>query len=322
MPRAPRLRNLLGLAAASTLLGGCAAPMALGPCPERAPVVLQVLGSGGPIPDDGRAGTSYVVWIDGTSRALVDTGAGTIDRFGAAGARIEDLELVALTHFHTDHAAELPALIKGGYFSEREAELPLAGPTGAGPFPGLVRFARLLFGPDGAFAYLGWSLDPEQGPFTLDLREIDAGADRAVPVLEAAWGKVTAIGVSHGPVPALGYRFDVDGRSVVFAGDQDPSSAAFRDFARGADVLVMHHAIPEEGHDAAHALHRRPSEIGRLADHAGVERLVLSHHMQRALADQERSLAEIRAKFSGEVVMADDLTCVPLGGVAAPEGSG
>lgn len=275
-------------------------------------MALQVLGSGGPIPDDARAGTSYVVWIDGESRVLVDAGAGTIDRFGAAGARIESLELVALSHFHTDHAAGLPALVKGGYFSERSEPLPVAGPTGAGPFPGLVRFARLLLGPEGAFAYLGWSLDPEEGPFTLELREVDAGAQRAVPVLEHGSATVSAIGVGHGPVPALGYRVEAGERTLVFAGDQDPENEHFRDFARGADVLVMHHAIPEEGHDTAHGLHRRPSEIGQLAGEAGVGTLVLSHHMLRALEDEERSVAEIRAHFQGELVLADELSCVPV----------
>ena len=39
-------------------------------------VVLQVLGSGGPIADDGRASTAYVVWVDGESRLLVDMGGG------------------------------------------------------------------------------------------------------------------------------------------------------------------------------------------------------------------------------------------------------
>lgn len=323
MRRPARARPLtslsFGLAAAALLLGGCAAPTALGPCRERSSLTLQVLGSGGPIPDDARAGTSYVVWVDGESRLLVDAGAGTIDRFGAAGARIESLELVALSHLHTDHAAGLPALIKAGYFSQRTDVLPVAGPTGAGVFPGLVRFTRLLFGPEGAFAYLGWSLDPEEGPFTLDLREVDAGADRAVSVLADGAIAVEAIGVGHGPVPTLGYRVKTGDRTLVFAGDQDAENEHFRDFARGADVLVMHHAIPEEGHDAAHGLHRRPSEIGQLAGQAGVGTLVLAHHMLRALEDEERAVAEIRAHFPGELVLADDLSCVP---VVAPSADG
>ena len=38
-------------------------------------VALQVLGSGGPTLQPGRASASYLVWIDGEARALVDAGA-------------------------------------------------------------------------------------------------------------------------------------------------------------------------------------------------------------------------------------------------------
>ena len=58
-------------------------------CSKDAGVVLQVLGSGGPIADDGRASSSYLVWVDGVARALVDVGAGSFLRFGEAGARFE-----------------------------------------------------------------------------------------------------------------------------------------------------------------------------------------------------------------------------------------
>lgn len=83
-------------------------------------VAVQVLGSGGPIADDARAGSGFLVWQDGRARALVDAGGGTFVRFGEAGARLADLELIALTHLPTDHAAGLPAILKGGYFSDRE----------------------------------------------------------------------------------------------------------------------------------------------------------------------------------------------------------
>jgi hypothetical protein len=35
-------------------------------CPGQGPLAVQVLGSGGPIADDGRASTAYVVWTPTT----------------------------------------------------------------------------------------------------------------------------------------------------------------------------------------------------------------------------------------------------------------
>ncbi|MEK6194366.1 MAG: MBL fold metallo-hydrolase, partial [Deltaproteobacteria bacterium] len=86
-------------------------------CPEAEGPALQVLGSGGPIADDGRASSGYLVWVDGRSRFLVDAGGGVFLRFGEAGARFEDLEHISISHFHTDHSTDLVALLKSGYFS-------------------------------------------------------------------------------------------------------------------------------------------------------------------------------------------------------------
>ena len=61
-------------------------------CPPAEGVALQVLGSGGPIADDGRASSGYIVWVDGKSRVLVDAGGGTFLRFGEADANFVDLE--------------------------------------------------------------------------------------------------------------------------------------------------------------------------------------------------------------------------------------
>ncbi len=111
---------------------------ATGHCTDSA-LTVQVLGSGGPVADSARASSGYLVWDHSRARVMVDAGGGTFQRFGATGARIEDLDLIALSHFHTDHAAELPALLKSGFFSERVRPLPVSGPAGNHLFPGLRR---------------------------------------------------------------------------------------------------------------------------------------------------------------------------------------
>lgn len=88
-------------------------------------VELQVLGSGGPEYDDGRVSSSYLVWLDGAARVLVDAGPGSSVAFGASGARFEDLHAILLSHLHVDHAGDLPALIKGAYFSKRDRGMPI-----------------------------------------------------------------------------------------------------------------------------------------------------------------------------------------------------
>ncbi len=115
------------------LLVTTAADTAWAACGD-AGVSLQVLGSGGPF-GAGRASAGYIVWVDGVSRIMVDAGGGTFVRFHQAGATLADLDLLAVSHFHPDHATDVPALLwpRGG-------TLLVAGPSGSPGFPSLDDF--------------------------------------------------------------------------------------------------------------------------------------------------------------------------------------
>jgi glyoxylase-like metal-dependent hydrolase (beta-lactamase superfamily II) len=75
------------------------------------PVTVQILGSGGPAINPERASTSYLLWVGGQARMLVDMGGGTYLRFGQSQAKLSDLALVAISHLHPDHVSDLPALL-------------------------------------------------------------------------------------------------------------------------------------------------------------------------------------------------------------------
>ena len=74
---------------------------------EAGPVILQVLGSGGPF-GNGRASSGYLVWVDGVARIMVDAGGGTFVRFHEAGARVDDLALFAMSHFQSGSCFRSP----------------------------------------------------------------------------------------------------------------------------------------------------------------------------------------------------------------------
>lgn len=280
---------------------------------------LQILGSGGPIADDDRASSGYLLWHDGAAVALIDAGGGIFQRFGEAGASLDSLELIALTHFHTDHAADLPALLKGAYFSDRSHALAIAGPSGNVRFPGLNAYLESLFDADrGAFRYLSGLLTGSGRVFPLTPIEIEYTTRVPVEVLQDPI--VHAMGVHHGPVPSLAYRFEISEEigdeagdiSVVISGDQNLSGQGFIDFAHGADLLVMPFAIPETAGSAARNLHAIPSGIGRAAAQANVGHLVLSHFMARSLEDLDSQLARVREHYDGPITLAEDLQCLRL----------
>jgi len=282
-------------------------------CSAGSGVYLQVLGSGGPIADDGRASSAYILWQAGKSRILVDAGGGAFVRFGEAGARFEDLDHVAISHFHTDHSADFVTLLKSGYFSARKRPLAVSGPGPGGPFPGLDRFLASMIGPGGAYAYLSGYLDGTGGLVRLLPEQVDAGSRETQRIAGGDDLEISATGVPHGIVPTLAYRVRLGDRVVVFASDQNGSDDSFSAFARHADVLVMHMVIPEDADVAGRSLHAPPSRIGEIAAASEARTLVLSHFMARSLRDLEHNVALVRAGYEGRIVVAEDLLCIPVG---------
>ena len=100
--------------------------------------------------------------------------------------------------------------------------------------------------------------------------------------------RVTAVAVTHGrAVPALGYRFDTADGSVVFSGDTTVNDDLIA-LARGADILVhqvadlgylRRHGITGAALDRMAALHTDVTEVGGVAERAGVRELILSHYL-------------------------------------------
>jgi ribonuclease BN (tRNA processing enzyme) len=164
----------------------------------------------------------------------------------------------------------------------------------------------------GIFRYLWGFLEGKDGLFATPVTVIDARHGHLTELPEVRGIELAALGVTHGPVPALAYRVEVAGRRIVFSGDLKGDTPRLVEFIQGADLLVMDHAIPESAGPVARNLHATPERIGELAAQAHVKTLLLSHRMARSLADLERNLADIRGHFDGRILVAEDLMCLPL----------
>src|SRR5690606_19759991 len=150
-------------------------------------------------------------------------------------------DAVLLSHLHVDHSADVAGLLKSMSFGSRRSALPVVGPTGAGDLPGVEAFLAALLSEDGAYPYLGYSR--EDGPFVIEPREIETATPTPVDVLAEDGLRVRAIGVPHGPVPALAFLVSAGGRTIAFMGDQRADEPRYVDMIRGADLLVAHMAI-------------------------------------------------------------------------------
>ncbi len=278
-------------------------------------VKLQMLGTGGPEllsdQENDRASSGYLIWLDGKARIVVDAGPGSLQRFKQSGAQFTDLSIFLFTHFHVDHSADLSAYIKGGFFTKRNKDLFLYGPSGEAFVASAEQFVERLFSAErGIYPYLS--------PFISD----DAHSSYKLKTKTISWTykdlnirpvhidddfTIKTISVHHGPFPALAYRIEVAGCVISFTGDMSGRLHTMPDLAQGSDILVAHNAIPEDAVGVPQLLHMKPSYIGKIAGRAEVKKLLLTHMMERSINRQDETNKLINENYKGPIIFPNDL---------------
>ena len=303
--------TLLGVLLAWAMLGFTATANAQdAPYCGDSGVWIQILGAGGHELDDSQAGPSYLVWIDNQARLLIDTASGAAARYDEAGADFNDLDAIALTHLHASHTTDLPAFVEGSINLGRERPLPVFGPSGSDEFPDTETFVSRLLGPLGAYPYLADFLTyKSQGGYKLSPRNVPATGQRRWARFGNEHFRLSAMPVQHGTVPAIAWRVEIGDQLIVFAGDFSNAKNVIAEFAKGADALVVSHAIPENARGLASELFAQPGQIGRVANQAGVRMLILGHRTNRTRGVESQSRAAIEAQYSDPLLFANDLEC-------------
>ena len=257
--------------------------------------------------------------VDGSARILVDAGPGAFARLGEARLTLSETDIVLLTHLHVDHAGELPGLFKARAVSGGDsAVFNVWGPAGTGKphegayFPSTSRFLELLFGREGAFAYL------QDFAASISLRAHDIPTRvrlNAQVIFDEGGLVIRAIAGHHGDAPAVIYRIDYAGKSITFSGDIDAKGlAGLRTIARESDLLVFNSVVldPPGSPAILYTLHTPPRAIGELARGAGVHNLLLSHISPAVEENQEAVLDSIKRSYMGPVsIAADRLRVMP-----------
>ena len=256
---------------------------------------LTVLGKSPSWQDAGGACSGYLIEDSGTA-VLVDCGNGV---FGKLRARIDyvDVDAVVISHLHADHFLDLVPFSYALTYAPRQQPVPVAGWPGtdspARPElhapPGAVKTFRRVVGAWGNEDLIEQAFDlheyepagtVEVGPLTFGFR--------AVPHFIEAF----AISISSA---------DASGR-IVYGADCRPTDA-LRDFAGGADLLLMEATLPRPERTGQRG-HLTPAEAGGHARDAGARRLVLVHISDELDAGWARD--EAAEAFGGPVEVASE----------------
>lgn len=276
---------------------------------QQAKLSVQVLGSGGPEFYKNRASTSYLLRYQGKARILIDAGSGSKFRFGQSGADFNTVKLMLFSHFHVDHSSDFPAYIKSAFFSDRNQDLLVYGPIGNRLVASASDFVAAMIGEQhSAYPYLSRYLDGSDD-YRIIVKDIKTDKINIQTFDAFDGGKISAIPVHHGAVPALAWRVDLGGKSIVFSGDMNGDNQSLPRLAKQADLLIAHNAIEESAVGVARNLHMPPSVIGKIAHQAQVKQLVLSHRMHRTLGKEQETLAIIKKYYKKPVQFANDLDC-------------
>jgi ribonuclease Z len=293
---------------------------------------IGLCGTGSPLPNADRAGACTVV-MAGKHIYVVDAGEGGARNIALMGIPNGKIDGLFLTHFHSDHMDGLgPMMLLRWTGSSAKAPLAVYGPTGV---DAVIAGFNAAYAQDNSYriAHHDEDIVPPSGagatamPFAMD-------GDSTV-VLEKDGLTVTAFKVDHDPVsPAVGYRFDYKGRSVVVSGDT-AKSAVLERVAKGADILLhealqpklvtkMTDALDKKGLGNTAKItkdildyHASPEEAADSALKAGVGQLVFTHIVPPFPSRffNPAFLGDAPKRFKREIVVGEDgmLFSLPAG---------
>ncbi len=250
-----------------------------------------ICGSGAPMPSRYRAAACVMV-IAGGKFYVVDTGNRSTNNLNLWNIPAARVGAVLLTHFHSDHIGDLGEFNMMTWAQGRSEPLKVFGPKGVRQ---VVEGFSMAYAFDNTYRtdHHGEDyLNPATG--IMVAQEINLEGDSAIVYDDGAL-KITMFQVNHAPIhPAVGYRFDYKGRSVVISGDTTQLDTTVK-FSQDADVLIhealsrhivkrMEKQFKTTGNGQLEKImfdiqdyHTSPVEAAEVANKANVKELILYH---------------------------------------------
>lgn len=282
---------------------------------------VTLVGTGTPFPSITRLGPCTLVQVAGMN-LVFDTGRGCSIRLWQLGVPLGSIDVVFMTHYHSDHVNGLPDLwltsLLGPIFGRRKKPLDVYGPAGVAVTDGLgvhSMCSGLMAGYEADRRIRASEAKNPTGPSDLVAHEFAAEG----VVFERNGVTVSSFVVDHGRAikPAYGYRIDYDGRSAVISGDTTICDNVIEQ-ATGVDLLV--HEVcsvrPEllKGSflEVVLSHHTSPADCGTVFHKAAPKMAAFTHVLllgKDGVPEPEPPdlIAEARRNYAGPLVLGEDL---------------
>lgn len=317
----PGRRTALGLAAvggSAALLGKPTIAHASSPWagrPNRSgDLTVTLLGTGSPLVSTERMGNSTLVQAGGYN-LVFDGGRGMSIRLAQAGLTCGEIDGIFLTHYHSDHVNGVSDAWMTGYIpplGARAAPLDMYGPVGLNK---LAQGLRMAHADDIRMRVQ----EAGVGPATVEIEAHETGTLDQV-VFNRDGLRVRMFEVDHDKAdfltPAVGYRIDYRGYSVLISGDTRPTPNVIK-WGRGVDLLI--HEVADFVDPTLPAIqnvydhHTSPQQAGQIFSQTRPQMAAYSH----IIAGVPPRLPELpistivdrtRTAYQGKLTVGEDLT--------------
>lgn len=219
-------------------------------------IEIHFIGTSDAFGAGGRRQSAFLV-REPNGNLLVDCGTTTNTGLMAEGIGRDEIDAIAISHFHADHFGGIPLfLLASLYEDRRRSPLVIAGPPGIE-----TRVTQLA-------AAMGHPLPGRNWSFAIDYRELPAGHATEVG---PAW--VTSFETLHNKdVCPHGLQMSFGPRDIVYSGDTGWFDE-LPEYAEGADLFICECTYCSAGFE----MHLNLDQLEKHEASFNCDRMILTH---------------------------------------------